>query len=279
MDKTLVIMAAGLGSRYQNGIKQMEAIFDNKYALMEYSIYDAVCAGFNRVVIVLRPDIYEEFKNTIGSRIEKVIDCKYCIQDVPLNRKKPLGTAHAVLVTKNLIDTPFCVINADDYYGRGSFNIISEYLDNLKENEFCMTSFILKNTLSDNGVVSRGICDIDVNDYLKKINEVYNIDKNTNIDFNSYVSMNMWGFTPLIYKYLEDDFKLFLNDLNNIENKEFMLPNVIDKIIKNEQISVKVLKTEEIWYGMTYYEDKNHIIKMIENLIETHVYPKNLYEK
>lgn len=279
MNKTLVIMAAGLGSRYQNGIKQMEAIFDNKYALMEYSIYDAVCAGFNRVVIVLRPDIYEEFKNTIGSRIEKVIDCKYCIQDVPLNRKKPLGTAHAVLVTKNLIDTPFCVINADDYYGRGSFNIISEYLDNLKENEFCMTSFILKNTLSDNGVVSRGICDIDVNDYLKKINEVYNIDKNTNIDFNSYVSMNMWGFTPLIYKYLEDDFKLFLNDLNNIENKEFMLPNVIDKIIKNEQISVKVLKTEEIWYGMTYYEDKNHIIKMIENLIETHVYPKNLYEK
>ena len=279
MDKTLVIMAAGLGSRYQNGIKQMEAIFDNKYALMEYSIYDAVCAGFNRAVIVLRPDIYEEFKNTIGSRIEKVIDCKYCIQDVPLNRKKPLGTAHAVLVTKNLIDTPFCVINADDYYGRGSFNIISEYLDNLKENAFSMTSFILKNTLSDHATVTRGICNISSDDYLKEINEVYNIDKNTNIDFNSYVSMNMWGFTPLIYKYLEDDFKLFLNDLNNIENKEFMLPNVIDKIIKNEQISVKVLKTEEIWYGMTYYEDKNHIIKMIENLIETHVYPKNLYEK
>lgn len=279
MTKTLVIMAAGLSSRYKSGIKQIDVVFDNKYALMEYSIYDARMCGFDRVVIVLRPDIYEEFKNTIGKRIEKVIDCKYCIQDFPLNRKKPLGTAHAVLVTKDLVDTHYAVINADDFYGRGSFNIISEYLDNLKENEFCMTSFVLKNTLSDNGTVSRGICDTYENGYLKGIKEVYNIDKNTNIDFNSYVSMNMWGFTPIVYKFLEEEFNLFLKDLDNAENKEFMLPNFIDKIIKSKKVSVKVLKTEEIWYGMTYYEDKEHIIKIIDELIKTGVYPKNLYEK
>lgn len=297
---TLVIMAAGLGSRYKNGIKQLAKIGPSGENLMDYSINDAIEAGFNKVVFVIRHDIEKEFKEEIGNRIAKVIDVCYVYQelnDLPKpfvqgERKKPWGTVHAILSCKEVVNEPFCVINADDFYGKEGFKKIADFLNNNKvENEFCMAGYILKNTLSENGGVNRGVCLLDDNHYLFDIKEVKNIkkekdvaigfynDKSLKIDLDCYVSMNFWGFRPNIFSMLENYFMKFLTNLSLDDNvSECLIPVVIDELIKENQIKVKLLETNDKWFGITYKEDKEITENEIRKLIEKGYYKESLYK-
>ena len=297
---TLVIMAAGLGSRYKNGIKQLAKIGPSGENLMDYSINDAIEAGFNKVVFVIRHDIEKEFKEEIGNRIAKVIDVCYVYQelnDLPKpfihgERKKPWGTVHAILSCKEVVNEPFCVINADDFYGKEGFKKIADFLNNNKvENEFCMAGYILKNTLSENGGVNRGVCLLDDNHYLFDIKEVKNIkkekdvaigfynDKLLKIDLDCYVSMNFWGFRPNIFSMLENYFMKFLTNLSLDDNvSECLIPVVIDELIKENQIKVKLLETNDKWFGITYKDDKEITENEIRKLIEKGYYKESLYK-
>lgn len=270
---SLVIMAAGLGSRYKNGIKQLEKVGPNNETIMEYSVMSAKKAGIEEVIFILRKDIFTEFKEVIGNKIEKIIKTKYVFQDVNKipeefknnKRIKPWGTGHAILMLEEM-HNPFIVINADDYYGDEGFKNLYNFL--LNENNsynYCMSGFILKNTLSDNGGVSRGVCKVS-NGYLEEINETYNITNNSDINMNSIVSMNMWGFTPTILKELKIKFNEFLKQNYNDLSKEFLLPNVIDELIKTKKITVKVLVTNDKWYGITYSEDLKKIVNHFKNI-------------
>jgi len=270
---SLVIMAAGLGSRYKGGIKQLESIGPDGKIIMEYSINDAIEAGFNKVVFIIRREIEEDFNKLIIDKFKDKIKCECVFQeitDIPKgfefnNRTKPWGTGHAILSAKKVINGPFLVINADDYYGKEAYKKIYEYLSNVDINsfDFCMAGFILKNTLSLNGGVNRGICKVDENNNLVSVVETHNIEKKENIvtsdngiiDINSYVSMNMWGFTPKILEELEQGFVKFLSELEDEEKSEYLLPYIIDQLIKEKKATVKVLETNDVWYGITYQED------------------------
>lgn len=303
MDKTLVIMAAGIGSRYKGGIKQLEKIGPTGEAIMEYSIYDAIQSGFNKLVLIIRKDIKEYFDELIKGRIDKYIDVDYCFQDVkdipeginiPFEREKPWGTGHAVLCAKNIIEGDFTVINADDFYGKGAFLLMSEFLEKNEKKSFkynCgMAGFILKNTLSKSGGVSRGVCSVD-NNKLVEIKETYNIryennvllgaDKNGRdfiIDENSVVSMNMLAFPKEFIDELDIGFREFLNELSEDDiKKEYLIPEVIDKKIKSKEMSVEVLKTDEKWFGVTYKEDKAQAVEEINKLIREGYYPEKLF--
>lgn len=303
MDKTLVIMAAGIGSRYKGGIKQLEKIGPTGEAIMEYSIYDAIQSGFNKLVLIIRKDIKEYFDELIKGRIDKYIDVDYCFQDVkdipeviniPFEREKPWGTGHAVLCAKNIIGGDFTVINADDFYGKGAFLLMSEFLEKNEKKSFkynCgMAGFILKNTLSKSGGVSRGVCSVD-NNKLVEIKETYNIryennvllgaDKNGRdfiIDENSVVSMNMLAFPKEFIDELDIGFREFLNELSEDDiKKEYLIPEVIDKKIKSKEMSVEVLKTDEKWFGVTYKEDKAQAVEEINKLIREGYYPEKLF--
>lgn len=296
-NKTLVIMAAGLGSRYKGGIKQLSKIGPNGEILMDYSINDAKEAGFNKVVFIIRKAIDEEFKQVIGNRISKTIDVDYVYQeldDLPQpyskgNREKPWGTAQAILCCKDVVDEPFCVINADDFYGKEAFRKIADFLDNNhNDNEFSMAGYILKNTMSENGGVNRGICHIDNDSCLVDIKEmkdlkqveniaigIYN-DSEVEVDLNSYVSMNLWGLKPSVFKMLEEYFVSFLENLDKDDIKsECFIPAAIDKLIKDGKIKVKLLETNDKWFGMTYQEDKEAAQKAIRKLIDKGYY-KNM---
>lgn len=289
MEKTtLVIMAAGLGSRYGCGIKQLEPIGPNGEIIMDYSINDAMEAGFDDVAIIIRKDIEEDFKEIIGNRIEKYVDLKYCFQDMEnipngfsLNgRVKPWGTGHAILSVKDIVKNKFVVINADDYYGKEAFKKIHDHLVNSSYNEFCMAGFILKNTLSENGGVSRGICQIDENNNLIEVIETHDITYDTATDLDSYVSMNMWGFSSLIFKYLESEFIEFLKNLDKDDIKsEFLIPEIVDKLIHENKVSVKLLSTNDKWFGVTYISDKDYVIESMKSLIDSGYYPKQLTYK
>jgi len=296
-NKTLVIMAAGLGSRYKGGIKQLAKIGPNGEILMDYSINDAKEAGFNKVVFIIRKDIEKEFKEIIGNRIEKQIDVDYVYQeldDLPQpyskgNREKPWGTVQAILCCKDVVNEPFCVINADDFYGKEAFRKIADFLDNNhNDNEFSMAGYILKNTMSENGGVNRGVCHIDDNSYLVDVKEMKDLKKVKNIavgnynnsevevDLNSYVSMNLWGLKPSVFKMLEDYFISFLKNLDKDDIKsECLIPVAIDKLIKDGEIKVKLLETNDKWFGMTYQEDKEVAQKAIRKLIDKGYY-KNM---
>jgi dTDP-glucose pyrophosphorylase len=286
MEKTtLDIMAAGLGSRYKGGLKQLEPIGPNGEIIMDYSIYDALEAGFNDVVIIIRKELEEDFTNIIGNRISKIVDYKYCYQDInniPAgfkvnDRIKPWGTGQAVLSAKGVVEGKFLVINADDYYGKEAFKKVHEYLIDSKENEFCMAGFILKNTLSENGGVTRGVCNVNSNNFLEKVTETSNITKDTDLNLELFVSMNVWGFSPHIFKYLEEGFVKFLDKLEPTDIKsEYLLPGVIDNLLHEGKVTVKVLKTEDKWFGVTYIEDRALVKKEIAKLVETGVYPKDL---
>lgn len=298
MDTTLVIMAAGIGSRFGGGIKQLAPVGPNGEIIMDYSIYDALEAGFNKIVFIIRRDLEKDFKEIIGNRIEKICKVEYAFQEndnlpggfvTPEERKKPWGTGHAILSCRGLINEPFLVINADDYYGKEAFKKIHDYLvsDEVKNNPFafCMAGFILKNTLSDNGGVTRGVCKVDSDNMLIGVNETGDIVKTATgaatpdgeIDANSFVSMNMWGLTPEFIEGLEQGFIEFLSNVKEGDLKaEYLLPSIIDDLIKEGKATVKVLPTQDKWFGVTYKEDAPVVIDSIKKLIASGLYPEKL---
>ena len=295
MKKTaLVIMAAGIGSRFGGGIKQLEPVGPNGEIIMDYSIHDALEAGFDRIIFVIRHDLEEDFKEVIGNRIEKIAPVTYAFQElsdvpegfsVPADRKKPWGTGQAVLAAKNVIDTPFIVINADDYYGKEGFKAVHEYLVN--GGKSCMAGFVLKNTLSDNGGVTRGICKMDDQNNLTEVVETKNIVKNATgaeadgvvVDVNSLVSMNMWGLTPEFLDVLEEGFKAFFEKEvpGNPLKAEYLIPIFIGELLEQGKMSVKVLKTNDTWYGMTYHEDVAAVKDSFKKMLEDGVYKADLF--
>ena len=298
MKTTLLIMAAGIGSRFGGGIKQLAPVGPNGEIIMDYSIYDAIAAGFNKVVFIIRRDLEKDFKEIIGNRIEKLVKVEYAFQEsdnlpggfvTPAERKKPWGTGHAILSCRGIVKEPFLVINADDYYGKEAFVKIHDYLvsDEAKNNPyaFCMAGFILKNTLSDNGGVTRGVCKVNADNVLVDVTETGDIEKDGTgaktpsgpIDADSFVSMNMWGLSPEFIDELEEKFIEFLSNVKEGDYKcEFLLPSIIDDMIKAGKASVKVLPTNDKWFGVTYKEDAPVVIDSIKKLIADGLYPEKL---
>lgn len=297
METTLLIMAAGIGSRFGGGIKQLEPVDNNNHIIMDYSIHDAIEAGFNHVVFIIRKDIEEEFKEVIGERIAGIcekhkVTVDYAFQDIndipgilPEGRTKPWGTGQAILAAKNVLHTPFIVINADDYYGKDGFKAVHEYLIN--GGKSCMAGFVLKNTLSDNGGVTRGICKMDVSNNLSKVDETKNIVKTENgaeadgaiIDTDSLVSMNMWGLTPDFLEVLEEGFEEFFKKevpVNPLKS-EYLIPIFIGELLEQGKMSVKVLRTNDTWYGMTYKEDVVAVKESFKKMLEEGLYKEDLF--
>ena len=307
MKKTaLVIMAAGIGSRFGGGIKQLEPVGPGGEIIMDYSIHDALEAGFDRIVFVIRHDLEKDFREVIGDRIEKIAPVSYAFQElddipsgftVPQDRKKPWGTGQAVLSVRDIVNEPFLVINADDYYGKEVFQKIHDYMtgdmdENAPVYDICMGGFILANTLSDNGGVTRGVCEVGEDEILRAVRETYNIiktadgltasDKEGNpvpVRDDQHVSMNMWGLTPAFIKELERGFPEFLSGLKEGDLKsEYLLPTIIDQMIKDGRARVKVLETRDHWFGVTYKEDKEGVAESIRALISQGVYPEKLFQ-
>ena len=297
MKTTLLIMAAGIGSRFGGGIKQLEPVDNRDHIIMDYSVHDAIEAGFNHVVFIIRKDIEEEFKEVIGDRIEKVcqknhVNVEYVFQDIndipgelPEGRTKPWVTGQAVLAAKKVIDSPFIVINADDYYGKEGFKAVHEYLVN--GGKSCMAGFVLKNTLSDNGGVTRGICKMDAQNNLTEVVETKNIIKTSDgaeadgikIDTESLVSMNMWGLTPAFLETLEEGFKVFFKEEvpENPMKAEYLIPIFIGQLLDQGKMSVKVLKSNDTWYGMTYKEDVAAVKESFSEMLKDGLYREDLY--
>jgi UTP-glucose-1-phosphate uridylyltransferase len=298
---TLVVMAAGMGSRY-GGLKQIDPIGPNGELIIDYSIYDAVKAGFSKVVFIIKKENEAVFRELIGNKLENNIDVDYAFQsvdDVPngntYGREKPWGTGHAVLCAKKLVNTPFAVINSDDFYGKAAFDGLQEHLSKAVDSDkydYSMMGFILENTLTDNGSVARGICEVNDNGFLKEINERTKIQKFgdttkyedeagnwVDIKKGSFVSMNTWGFTTSIFNELEEKFPIFLeNSKNNILKAEYFLPTVVDELIKAHKALVKVLPCSEKWYGVTYKEDKDTIVAAIKNMVDLGIYSNKLWK-
>ena len=300
-DTTLVIMAAGMGSRY-GGIKQLEPVGPSGEIIMDYSIYDAIKAGFNKVVFIIRKDLEKDFREIIGNRIEKLIKVEYVFQELdalpegfhkPAERTKPWGTGQAVLCCKDIVREPFAVINADDYYGKEAFRIVYQFLNDpsYEENQFCMAGFILGNTLSENGAVTRGVSKANEQNRLVDIVETSGIvpagdhanaknaaGEDITIDLDSIVSMNMWGFKPGLFAELETGFVEFLSGLGDNElKKEYLLPTKVGEMVKEKKAEVIVLKTPDRWFGVTYKEDKEAVVKSIRGLIDKGEYPVKLF--
>ena len=305
MDTTLIIMAAGIGSRYGAGIKQLAKMGPNGEIIMDYSIRDAKEAGFNKVVFIIRKDIFEEFEEIIGSRIKDQIDVEYVFQElddlpegfeVPEGRTKPWGTGQAVLCCKDIVKEPFVIINADDYYGKEAFVKLHDFLvsgeDLGREFTMGMAGFILKNTLSDNGTVTRGVSVVDENGLLSQVHETTGImmgeDGKIKCDLPNVqewispedkVSMNMWAAYPEFLEFLAEDFKTFLSEVEEGDlKKEYLLPNIVDKLLKEGRANVKVLETQDRWFGVTYQEDKPNVKAGIKNLVDKNEYPNGLWK-
>lgn len=303
MNKTaLVIMAAGIGSRYGGGIKQLEKVGPSGEIIMDYSIYDAIQAGFDKVVFIIRHDLEKDFKEIIGNRIEKEIEVEYVYQEIdklpagfkaPKERKKPWGTGQAILCCKGVVKEPFAVINADDYYGKEGLAKINQFLKtvDVTKNTYSMAGFVLGNTLSDNGAVTRGICQVDDDGYLTDVVETFGIEKSgdvcvgkdeagnpVTIAIDNSVSMNMWGFTPKFLEELDTGFVKFLEELKPEDIKaEYLLPTVVGNMVTNGKATVKVLKTNDKWFGVTYHEDKQSVVDSIKALVADGVYPNKLF--
>lgn len=301
----LVIMAAGMGSRY-GGLKQIDPVDEEGHIIMDFSIYDARRAGFEKVVFIIKEEYDKEFRASIGDRISEFMDVSYVYQKldnlpdgfcVPEGRVKPFGTGHAILSCKDVVDGPFAVINADDYYGVHALKEIYDYLSEHEDDEkyrYAMVGYRLSNTLTENGYVSRGVCETDENEYLTGITERTHIEKTkdgaafteddgktyTQIDPNCIVSMNMFGFTASMLKEIEDRFPVFL-EKNLKENPlkcEYFLPSVVGELIAEQKATVKVLKSEDRWYGITYKEDKQSVVDAVIKMKEQGVYPLHLWE-
>lgn len=292
---TLVVMAAGIGSRFGGGIKQLEPVGPNGEIIIDYSIHDALEAGFNKVVFVIRKDLEKDFDEIIGQRIKKKVNVEYVFQEIsniPSNfyetfkdRAKPWGTGQAILACKDVVHEPFLVINADDYYGKEAYHKAYDYLiNNNDETSMCMVGFVLKNTLSLNGGVTRGVCHVKDNK-LNNIVETKNIEyidgkavtNGTELDLDSVVSMNMWGLSPMIFDVLDKGFIDFLENLDKDDLKsEYLLPTIIDNLLHDGRIEVNVLQTKDSWFGVTYKEDKEYVKENIQRLIKEKVYPEKI---
>ncbi len=295
MDYTLVIMAAGIGSRYGGGVKQLEKVGPGSELIIDYSIHDAIAAGFNKVIFIIRKDIYDDFYEVIGERMEKRftelgVKWAYAYQslpeDAPEGRTKPMGTGQAVLSCKGLVDGPFTVINADDYYGREAYRKAFEFMQTCTDpGDYGMVSYIMKNTLSDNGGVTRGICSVDADGNLIGIDETKNIVKTAGgaetegraLDVNSLVSMNFWMFPPEFMDVLDKGFGEFKAGMADPLKDEYLLPTIVDAELKAGRCTVKVLKTGDKWFGVTYHEDKASVVEAFKELYADKVYDIELY--
>lgn len=300
----LVVMAAGMGSRFSGGIKQLEPVGPSGEIMMDYSIHDAMEAGFDKVVFVIRKSLEKDFKEVVGNRIEQIVETKYAfqeIEDIPeeyqikyAQRKKPWGTGQAILCCKDIIKEPFVVINADDYYGKEAYREAYKYLTTeWKESnpmEIAMVGFVLGNTLSENGGVTRGICHTDENQMLLDIEETRNVEKTADgagvrtengivpVDASLPVSMNMWGMQPQFFKILEKGFAEFLEQIaDDFEKAEYLLPTIVGELLIKGRLRVKVLRSHDQWFGVTYREDKEAVCKTIQELIAAGVYPEKLF--
>ncbi len=319
MKKTpvLVIMAAGIGSRYGAGVKQLAKVGPSGEIIMDYSLYDAREAGFRKVIFVIRRSLEKDFREVIGDRIARVMDVEYAFQEIdalpegfscPAERNKPWGTGHAVLVAKKLVDGPFAVINADDYYGRTALKLVFDYLAQQEEQaeaaeaagikrpevpaQFVMAGFVLRNTLSSNGGVTRGVCMLDEKGNLSGVQETGGLamredgrvfgsraGETVEVSPDSYVSMNMWGFTPALMEELDRGFRPFLQEAleKNPLKEEYLLPGVVDRMLKAGTAGVKVLPTPDTWFGITYREDKEAVTKEFTRMVEEGLYPTPLF--
>lgn len=294
-------MAAGVGSRY-GGLKQIDPVGPNGEIILDYSVYDAVRAGFGKVVFIIRHDIEKDFKAIIGSHFAGRVNVEYVFQEladlpagfsVPAGRIKPWGTGQAVLACKNAVKEPFGVINADDLYGAESYKVLAAYLSALDpaSNAYAMVGFKLLNTLSDHGHVTRGICELDGQGMLKTVVERFKIEKAAGgaryqdekeqwvpLQGGEIASMNMWGFTPTLFTYLEQKFTPFLQNAAGNLKAEFLLPSIVDALIKARTIALKVLDTPEKWMGITYKEDKPEVVRSVRGLVDRNIYPTPLWK-
>lgn len=300
-DVTLVILAAGMGSRF-GGLKQIEPMGPSDEFIIDYSVYDAIKAGFNKIVFIIKRENYELFKETIGKRVEPHIKVEYTFQelnnlpkgwDIPSGRMKPLGTAHAVLCAKDCVNEPFAMINSDDFYGRDAFIKAYEYLSNTDNDssKYGMIGYMVANTLTENGSVKRGVCEVDSNNYLKsitesKIEKIGNeivaspLDGSDSFTVNSddTVSMNFLLFTPSIFGYIEEGFsKFFIDNKEDLLTSEYLIPDVVSNLIKNGRASMKVIRTTASWHGVTYREDTPDVKNSIKKLVDEGEYKENLW--
>jgi hypothetical protein len=300
---TLVVMAAGIGSRY-GGLKQIDPVGPHGEIIVDYSIYDALNAGFGKVVFVIKEDIEEAFREKVGRAIEKRCETTYVFQkiedvpsgfEVPPDRQKPWGTGHATLSCRNVVHSPFAVINADDFYGRSSYQTLCDYLKNTRDRDdvydYCMIGYELESTLTEHGHVARGVCMVSQDGYLAEIHERRRIEKfgelaNYTEDGENWIeipkgsvaSMNMWGFTPSLFSELEARFPQFLQkNSDSIQKAEYFLPDVVGDLLKEKRATVKVLATNERWFGVTHQQDKPRVEQAIRDLIRLGVYPENLW--
>ena len=296
VNTTLLVLAAGIGTRY-GGLKQMDTIGPNEETIIDYSIFDAVRSGFNKIVFIIRRDIEKDFRNLIGNKYRDKIEIRYAFQeldvlpngfDVPKGRIKPWGTAHAILTAKDLIEENFLVINGDDFYGYSAYQTAHSYLSTVQDTNvstYCMISYELRKTLSDFGAVARGIVQNDANGNLTDVIETFNIEKDQNsaisnnapLSGDEAVSMNMWGFTLSIFPHLEKLFLDFLDKELQEPRSEFFIPSVVNNLIKTNKAIVKVLSCDATWFGVTYKEDKKHVQDSINHLIEDNQYPSKLW--
>ena len=299
-DKTLLIMAAGMGSRF-GGLKQIEPVGPNGEFIIDYSIYDAIKAGFNKVVFIIKEENYDIFKETIGKRVEPHVKVDYVFQnndnipkkyqDLLKERKKPLGTAHAILCAKDKINEPFAIINSDDFYGRDAYIKASNYLSDIEDNHYGLIAYRLGNTLTENGAAKRGVCKVNENNELITI-----IESNTELSGNlvkvspldgspsfevtkdTIASMNMLLFTPSLFKILEEKLPIFLGDnKDKIDSCEFLIPIVLNELLEENKVTVDVIETTSTWYGVTYKEDKELVVNAIDKMIKEGTYNNNLY--
>ena len=299
---TLVILAAGMGSRY-GGMKQIDPVNKDGNFIIDFSIYDAIKAGFNKVVFIIKEENLNDFKDTIGNRINKYIDVEYAFQriqdvpewfNVPKERTKPWGTTHALMSIANIVNEPFAVINSDDFYGSEAFEILAKHLKNVENTNckfrFCMVGYRLENTVTKHGAVNRGICNINDDGHLANIVETKNIvsigngkaeypcgETKATLNLDTTVSMNCWGFTPALFSHLSAEFDKFLINIQNPLKEESYLTDVVDVMIKSNACDVIVYNTNASWLGVTYQEDKPTVVAGISKLIENGAYPKHLW--
>ena len=296
---TLLILAAGMGSRY-GGLKQVEPVGPNGETIIEYSIFDAIRAGFGKVVFVIRNSFAEEFKARFDQKLKGKIAVEYVYQELdnlpdgyklPAGREKPWGTGHAILMGKDVIHEPFAAINADDFYGAPAFNSIAKFFKNeVSSSRYGMVGYLLKNTLSDFGTVSRGVCKMDQNDFLSEITECTKIaregqeiyyknesEEKEELEENTPVSMNFWGFHPSLFEHLENQFKTFLDEKIDMPKSEFYIPSVVFSLIQSGEVQSKVIKADSPWFGVTYPDDKHYVVNQIQQLTKQGAYPQKLW--
>lgn len=301
MKPTLVVLAAGIGSRY-GGLKQIDPVGPSGEIIIDYSIYDAIRAGFGKLVFVIRKDIEKDFRECISEKYKGHINVEYVYQHVdnmpagftlPLDRKKPWGTAHAVMMAEGIVNEPFAAINADDYYGRAAYQLLFDRLSSVRDAklaEYCMVGFMLRNTLSEHGTVSRGICESTKDGYLSDVVERTKVERcgagakfydesgvACPLSGEEIASMNMWGFTPSIFAYLKEGFKDFLKDNMSNPKAEYFLPSAVNDLVKQGRARVKIMQSPDPWFGITYREDKPFVTESIRKLVSDGIYPERLF--